>query len=149
MYSLFTSDWFNYYDVKFGNCFKFNSGFLPNGTPRNRTRTVTQTGITAGLLLELFVPELDNQALFSRTNGVRFLINDMKGYVGALQGVMAPVGFNTHFALHKTVLTKLPAPYSQCIQNTKDAHGYGSELYQTMIAKNYTYNQADCFNIYV
>jgi hypothetical protein len=63
-----------------------------------------------------------------------------------VDGYDAPPGFETSFVINRLVRDQLPFPYSECLLDNRSPIQYDSILYTAMIASNYSYTQASCFD---
>jgi hypothetical protein len=141
-----SEDWLWYFDVKYGNCFKFNSGRFENGSA-NELKTATQTGILGGIIVEIFVASMDNQNALSNQKGVHIFIGNNTVVLDPLAGIKASVGTSNFIGLQKSVHQQLSKPYSNCIEDVNSPNGYDSKYFRQLIALNYSYTQEACFNM--
>ena len=65
----------------------------------------------------------------------------------AFEGIDLDVGHITNIAVHKSYISKLPKPYSDCTQNLDDINSFDSDLFRFIIKQNNTYRQTDCYNL--
>ncbi len=149
MYSMgdcLDSDWQWYYDPKYGNCFRFNSGFGMNGSKTSRLQTVSQNSQSTGLIVELFVG--NNFNFLGSVSGVHVFINNNSVRVNSLLGFGAAPGVYTYVAMRKTVTELLPYPYNDCVEDVGSINGYNSDLFRSIVMSNFSYNQETCYSVY-
>jgi hypothetical protein len=120
-----------------------------NNTPVDpkKLKHVSQNSQTTGLIVELFVGNSYNT--LSMQSGVHVFVDNRTLRVNSLLGFGAPLGMYTYVALEKKVIQSLPYPYSNCVKDVSSKDGYGSRLFQALIAANYSYNQENCYNLYI
>jgi hypothetical protein len=138
-------DWVWYYDVKYGNCYKFNSGYYENGTQKTLAK-IGQSGFIGGLILEVFVADRDSQNTLSSQRGVHLYIGNNSVFLNPMSGIKAPVGANTNIGLEKSVHSQLSAPYSNCIEDVSSLSGYDSEYFRYILRANFSYDQDSCYS---
>ncbi len=130
-----------------GNCFQFNSGYGMDGSKTTNLRTISQISQATGLIVEIFVGnELNTLSSFS---GVQVFINNNSVRVNTLVGFGAAPGTYNYIELGKTVTELLPKPYNDCVEYTTSINGYNSDLFRALIQANYSYNQENCYNVYL
>lgn len=145
---IFVKDWNEYYDPKYGNCFTFNSRYYSNGSERVLKR-VSQTGTMSGLMLQLFVPELDDPNSLSMGISAQLFINNQTMLVNSAVGYKVSVGTNLYMDLKKIQNVRMSQPYSDCVENTKSTSGHESFLFKLMVSLNQKYDQQNCFNLFI
>lgn len=103
------TDFEYFHDYNYGNCFRFNNA--------TNIREVKSTGWRNGLRLELFAGELDQQ-FFSIKSGMRIVVHNQSivPFIDE-EGIDVSVGFQTNIALKRTFINRLPAPYSNCVDD--------------------------------
>lgn len=105
-----------------GNCYTFNTG--------EQKLLSTEYGPLSGLILELNL-ETEKYATFTRTVGAKVQIHDP--YLNPTidsKGIYISPGFETHIAVTKSAISRLPAPYKDnCKQyNLGDSQANCQEL---------------------
>jgi hypothetical protein len=144
-----SSDFFNwYFDPVYGNCFKFNSGFMENGTAIEILEQDSFERQPGGLHTVNFIDVFPKQAYSFmrlrsfRTTGLWISIHDQND-LPLTYNQMLPFsrGHCTHVNLKKTERKNFPQPYSRC-QDLTDFH---SVLYDKIISLKKTYSQTVCF----
>ena len=135
------SDFVWYYDVVYGNCYRFNSGKHENGTKR-KLRKLNKVGIRDGLMLDLFVG--DGSGPFSLGSGARIFIHNHSFIPNPYEGFIVKTGTLTSVILSKTYSKKMPYPYSNCVS---DLERVDSKLYKIITGRNNTYKKSDCLNL--
>jgi hypothetical protein len=63
-----------------------------------------------------------------------------------VDGYDAPPGYETTFVINRLVRDQLPFPYSECLLDNREPIAYDSIIYNAMLASNYSYTQAACFD---
>ena len=108
-----------YYDFEFGNCYMFNgneSNILKSG----------KNGRKGGLQLELYAGNSTEQEAFVDRRGFRLLIHnqtDVRPYLEE-DGIDVSPGFVSNIAIKRTFYSKLPNPFSSCINDKEDTNPY-------------------------
>ena len=70
------NDFYYYHDFDYGNCFRFNSGKMMNGT-KTQLKNVYLSGLMNSFELELFIGSAGlNDNLFSKENGFLIFVNN-------------------------------------------------------------------------
>ncbi len=139
-------DFEHYYDVNYGNCYRYNSGRNMNGK-KVKQKYVYSQGINSGLDLELFIGSaFENTFSFSFENGFVLFINNESLDSTYYEGVSISPGTSTKIILSSYTNKKQPKPYSECTNNLVSLDSYGSDSYQkALIANNFKYHYMDCF----
>jgi hypothetical protein len=144
-----SSDFFNwYFDPVYGNCFKFNSGKMENGTEIEILEQGSYERQPGGLHTVNFIDVFPKQAYSFMnlrsfdTPGLWISIHDQND-LPLTYNKMRPFsrGRCTYVNLKKTETKNLPQPYSRC-QDLTDFH---SILYDKIISLKKTYSQNFCF----
>ncbi len=138
-----------HYDSYYGNCFKINSGKMPNGSSIPLL-TQTESGQANGFLFINFIDTFVNQSynfmnlLNSYSFGLKISIDDQDA-VPLLFKNMIPLkpGTCTYLGLRKTVSSGLPSPYSSCT----DLSSFRSVLYDKFVKYGKTYEQRICYEM--
>uniref|UniRef100_A0A7E4ZXS8 Amiloride-sensitive sodium channel n=1 Tax=Panagrellus redivivus TaxID=6233 RepID=A0A7E4ZXS8_PANRE len=116
-------------DPTFGNCFTFN---------HNRTQTLSsiRAGPMYGLRMLIFV-NVSEYLPTTEAVGVRITIHDKEDYpFPDTFGYSAPTGFISSFGMRMTRMSRLPAPYGDCIPDG---------LTTNYIYKGYRYSTEGCY----
>lgn len=110
-----SSDFEYYFDSKFGNCYKFNSGSDSDNQPKPLLYA-NNPGYLNGLRMELFLGEPVFYNYLSSSTGV-FLAVHNQSYHPLLpdEGIMLPSGKANSVVVSRTFIKKLSKPYSNCI----------------------------------
>ena len=140
------SDFTYYYDFLYGNCYKFNTGKYLNGSDQE-LKTISKIGKQNGLMLELFVGNANNPKSLSIYSGAHLFIHNDSLTPSTNEGIDLNVGTSTNIAVHKSFISKLPKPYSDCTDNLDKINSFNSELFRTIIKSNNIYRRSDCFNL--
>jgi hypothetical protein len=134
----------NYYQK--GNCFKFNSGYMINGSVNTRLESVSQNSQGTGLIVELFVGnELNTLSSYS---GVHIFINNNSVRVNSLLGFGAEPGTFSYVAINKKVTELLPHPYNDCVEDFRSIDGNDSDLFRVIVNSSFSYKQETCYSVY-
>ena len=140
-----SQDFEYFYDVTYGNCFRFNSGNNMNGS-KIETKYTYQSGVRNALDLELFIgsAELNNYP-FSRENGFLISIsNDIAYSISSTESVKISAGMSTNIILKAFTIKKQPKPYSECTEDLTSINSYDSECYRELYLPNRKYFYSDC-----
>jgi hypothetical protein len=136
-----SADFEYYYDVLYGNCFRYNS--------RNERKQITNNGIMNGLQLELFIGRVDENFTFSIDNGINLFIEDDKVESQTSEGIRISSGTETFISLSKYSLNHLPKPYSDCTAGLDQPESSNNIFYRNLIANNIKYRKSLCrFNCF-
>lgn len=123
------ADFLTHIDPVFGSCFTFN-----------HNRTVNLTSIRAGPMYGLRMLVYVNASDYMPTTeatGVRLTIHDKDEFpFPDTFGYSAPTGYVSSFGLRLRKMTRLPAPYGDCVPDGKTSD---------YIYKNYEYSVEGCY----
>ena len=139
-------DFVPYLDVTFGVCYRFNSGKFKNGSKKT-LKTSNKPDVSNGLMLQLFVGDGSDPRSLSLTAGAQIFIHNDSLIPNVYEGLSLNVGTTSNVAFHKTFLSKIPYPYSDCTDNLNDINSYDSEYYRMTMSTNNSYRQSDCFDL--
>jgi hypothetical protein len=142
----YENDFVPYFDESLGVCYRFNSGKFKNGT-RTNLKTSNKPDFSNGLMLQLFVGDGSDPRSLSLTTGAKISIHNDSLTPSIFEGFYLNVGTMSNVAVHKTFLSKIPYPYSDCTDNLIDIDSYESEYYRITMSTNNSYRQSDCFDI--
>ena len=140
------NDFIYYYDFMYGNCYKFNTGKYLNGSDEE-LKTISKIGKQNGLMLELFVGNANNPKSLSIFSGAHIFIHNDSLTPSTYEGIDLNVGTSTNIAVHKSYISKLPKPYSDCTENLDKMNSFDSELFRAIIKSNNSYRRVDCLNL--
>ena len=133
-----------HYDIRYGNCFKFNSGKYYNGSSAP-IKTVSSEGNSLGLILELFVGKDSEENEISYGNGAVVLIaNQSSNSAANAMGLYASTGQFTQFAIKKSIKSKLGPPYSNCLAEVNSKDAYDSRSYRQTLNQTGAYDDEVC-----
>jgi hypothetical protein len=118
-----------------------------DGSKTKHLRTASQTSQSTGLIVEVFVGNSFNT--LSSFSGIHVFINNNSVRVNSVLGFGAAPGTYNYIALGKTVIELLPYPYNDCVEDTTSIDGYDSDHFRSIIQANYSYNQENCYNVYL
>ena len=132
--------WF--YDINFGNCYKFNSGYDSSGdvVPLLESK---KAGAKNGLRLIFLFGESSNNYSDILNDGLRIMVHNSTAKTPLLQGVDVGLSKFTNIAVQRVFNYKSSYPYSSCI----DLTSYDSYYYKLLTKNNLTYQQTDCFDL--
>ncbi|XP_075264353.1 epithelial sodium channel subunit gamma-like, partial [Convolutriloba macropyga] len=133
-------DFHQFEHVRYGNCFTFNA---PIGNDGNFNESqIVRTGRTGGdygLKLTLFVDSDDYLGLLGQNTGVKVVIHSARIEPDLIaDSFIASVGYETEVALTRETISRLPDPYSTCI-NT-----YPDFLPMSDVNRQFDYNRRVC-----
>ena len=141
-------DFEHYYDIQYGNCYRYNSGRLKNGTKVN-FKHLTQVGTLGSFQLELFLHNSTNQNedLFSSENGFIIFISNETIDSTVSEGINISPGYSTKIKLEKYTISKQSKPYSECTAGLLTSDSYDSINYKLTFQKSATYHYSDCLKV--
>jgi hypothetical protein len=139
------------FDKIYGNCYKFNSGFNATGHKVN-LKTSSLSGFSYGLQLDLYVNYHQNLSFFNS------IVNGGGGGMGAIlrinnvtnvidqgaHGIFAAAGFYTSISLSRENKLIMKRPYSDCVLDNDFTTSFDSDIYNTILASNFSYSQQFC-----
>ena len=137
-----SSDFKYFYNSLYGNCYTFNSGFFDNGTERD-IQTVTSNGNLYGLQISLYLGDPSADLYSTYYSGIVASINNQsiepftKGDV-----IKVGAGKSTDLIVNRNFISKLPAPYGNCLQDTSQSSTFSSKYFD-YIVRNLGYNYSE------
>lgn len=132
-----------YFDIFYGNCWKFNSGKNSSGH-QVPDKMSTKSGKINGLQLELLVSDSSDMSYFSTSRGIHVNVHNKSNFAFFYEGVDVATGTETNIMIRREVISKLADPYSECIDNIESRD---DQVFAKMIKQsNITYRQSDCFD---
>lgn len=131
-------DW--YYDLIYGNCYRFNSGF------NSSIRKVAKTGKFYGLRLELYVGVPDDLQKFATSIGAHIFINHHKIRPKSSEGIDVASGTETNIVLKRTDTSHLKYPYSECRIEDHELDYYSETLSYKYDQDHFRYRRSDCMD---
>ncbi|XP_013421470.1 degenerin deg-1-like [Lingula anatina] len=132
------SNFTEFSDYKYGNCFIFNSGM-------NKTvRSAARGGHTYGLSLELYI-EQDEYIMTTESAGVRVTIHEQNSMPFAEEHsiVVAP-GKHTSIGISKKRFVRIDSPYGDC-KNYTEEENYELNAYSEYYNLIVNYSREACF----
>ncbi|RNA35822.1 acid-sensing ion channel 2 [Brachionus plicatilis] len=141
------NDWIWFYDMDFGNCFRFNTGKDSN-EKQIEIKNSTESGKYFGLLVELFVGTPKSENTLSISTGAHIYIDDNFYRPKFGQGFDIALGERTNLAMERIKNEQMSKPYSECLDNLDSIDSFDSEYYKQVIKSNLTYRQSDCIQAY-
>ena len=139
----------HYYDVNYGNCYRYNSGRNRDGNTLN-IEYIYQNGVQTALELELLIGKSSiNNNMFSIENGFMIFISDEPVDSTSHQGIKISPGFSYSIIIDKYNIQNEPKPYTNCIGDLTSIDSYQSESYKKTyrFGSNKTYHYTDCLQI--
>jgi hypothetical protein len=138
------NDFIWHYDLIYGNCYSFNSGFLPNGSSVP-VRTINKPGLGNALVLEIFAGfDQKNKSSIERVSGIHLFIDDQAYQIDSNNGVDCPKSFQTNIMVEKTTSKLLEKPYSEC---ESDLNSYDNAIFNAVIRSDHKYTRERCFRM--
>lgn len=106
------TDFEPFYDYTYGNCYRFNGGFL--GTvPLKQSK---QAKFSQGLTLELFLGDPITQQIYTFKSGVRIIVHNQSSIpYPDEEGIDISTGQQTNVAVSRTFINRLGPPFSDCL----------------------------------
>jgi hypothetical protein len=134
-----------FYDINYGQCFRFNSGKNMFGQTVDQKYSF-QSGILNGLVMDLYIgPSDQNNNVFSIINGMNIFINDKNHFDSSYsEGINISPGTSTKISIDKISLVKEQQPYSECTANLNKVDSYKSEIYKRSFNSARSYSYTDC-----
>ena len=138
--------WIWLYD--FGNCLQFNSGL---NFSNQKIDFVKSSRLDKGYGLRLTIGVSRLYSLDIGNSTFRFYINDFVAFIHNSSNLISSSTklsyiqnlFRTAMSLKRTLISKQPSPYSDCIELSS----YSSVLYDYLLQSNYSYRQIDCLDL--
>ena len=151
------SNFYQYQDFNYNNCFSFNMGQVNNaGGTSGTTPTTTSPilnanfpGAAKGFQLEMYTGSPDNQ-MYSVNNGLRVVVHNQSIVAFPLDdGLDIPTGMQTDLIVKRTFYYHLNAPYSNCLTDPVD---YTQNSILQVMLSNYSvgtvvYKQSYCLKV--
>ena len=143
-----SQDFESYYDLRYGNCFRYNSGKNMLGEI-NEKKYSNNYGYFNSLSIELFIGSaLTNDNVFSHENGYNIFISNEITDSLYQEGISILPGTINKIRMQKYTLIKIPKPYSECTNDLNSADSYHSESYKKLFELNMTkYHYKNCLLI--
>ena len=98
-----------YYDIMYGNCYKFNSGKYRNGSTAP-IRKSSKAGSINGLSIELFLYKTSNPLSLSSENGAHVLVHNKSVKPAFFEGVSVASGSNVGIEIDRSFTYHLEKP---------------------------------------
>jgi hypothetical protein len=145
-----SSDFFHwYFDPTYGNCWRFNSGVMQNGSSIDileQTATGYGYGVWSINFLDVFANQTYNfmNTFNVNTMGLKISIDEPSSIPLYYYNMLSlKPGTCTYINMKKIVTINLPYPYTNC----QDLTNYHSILYDKFSKLNKTYSQKVCFEL--
>ena len=133
-------DFQHYYDLRLGNCYRFNSGKNMNG---EKVEQKYANALSNQLNFQLWIGSAqNNNNMFSVDNGLIIDISDSENSFS--NSVLISPGYTTKISLEKLTIIKKPKPYSNCVNNLNSVDSYDSLIYKKLIVDSQKYNYHSC-----
>ncbi|XP_077862656.1 uncharacterized protein LOC102808992 [Saccoglossus kowalevskii] len=108
-----SSDFKEFYDGRYGNCFQFN----PYNNDRKHGHFSTKTGAKYGLKMTLFTEQNEYISIYGRDSGARVVIHHPTlRSMPESEGITIPPGIITSLGMKETRISRQPDPYGNCTQ---------------------------------
>jgi hypothetical protein len=135
-----SQDFESYYDINYGNCFRFNSG------KTSPLKSVNYPGLISAFNIEMFIGMTgENRDYFSFTNGFNIFINNETLDSTSREGVSISPGTFTKIIVDKYSIIKQPKPYSSCTSDLNSIDSYKSPVYKRLMSySDRKYHFTDC-----
>ena len=151
-YTCSSSDFTWSLDLRYGNCWTFNSGFNQNGSQVNLKESII-SGPSYGLYLQLYVNvyemllNSDNSNIMNSLGAViRIGNSSYETFYSYGEGIFLSPGFETNIIIDREFRSVLPKPYSNCeIDSNSPQFIEGLDLYNQISQSGYKYTQQVCF----
>ncbi len=139
--------WF--YDLVYGNCFSFNSGFNSSGQRKDSFAASYLAGNFHGLIVDYYVRSYENFSLYNSIwggTGAILRIDNVSHVIDHIKdGVFVSPGTSTYVSVNREFKTILPKPYSDCLIESYDkTTNFDSELYRLIKNSSFDYTQSFC-----
>jgi hypothetical protein len=123
-----------YFDIFYGNCYRFN-----NIVGNNKTiKKLKKSGIINGLTLEIFLGLTKKSLSFYYSQGVRLFIDNNSFISSSILGFDVSPGFETSIDVSRVFSSKIPTPKYYCLQTNES---YNSDLYKATVRENRIYRK--------
>ena len=143
----FEQDFEYYYDVNYGNCYRYNSGRNMKGQKVDQKYVYTK-GIYNSLDLEFYIgPAENNLNPFSFEHGLILFINNESLDSNYYEGINISPGKLTRILISSYSNKRQPKPYSECTNDLNSIDSYDSLTYKKTIKAfpNLKYHYISCF----
>ena len=119
-----------YYDVNYGNCFRYNSGRNMHGN-KTKQKYVYGRGINNALDLELYIGSAnENQFPFSYENGMLIFVSNESLDSTYDEGIFVSPGTSTRIMLSSYSHKIESKPYSECTKELTSINSYDSDVFR-------------------
>lgn len=137
-----------YYDLIYGNCFRFNAGRNSTGH-KIKVLESTRSGKINGLQMEIFLgPKIESKYGFLRIDrGIHVLIDNQSIYPSPFDGFPVSPGKETTIMIKRELVKKLPMPYNDCKKEVTTYKEDDPLLYKQLLKSNKTYRLSDCIHL--
>ncbi len=128
-------------DSMYGNCYRFNSGYNFTGNKVDILNS-TYSGLQYGLVLDFMIPF--NAYVYDYLQLIIQIHNSTMTYPSLFNNeIYLSSGSRSDFILSRQFISKLPAPYSQCIE---DASSFTNNktIIDFILDSNRSYSQTEC-----
>ena len=135
----YEQDFVWFYDIYYGNCFKFNSGKNSTGHLIDK-KYVYRIGADTELFLKVFTGNYSPEEY----SGLLIVIHNSSVKPTSYDGFLVTTGVRTNIGINRLFIKKKQKPYSDCIS---DFENYRSELVQAILKTGYNYRQIYCLDL--
>jgi len=124
------------------NCYIFNAG---KNSSNDSKELFYQDGIgiDAGLRIRFYLGGAEKRLKIYV--GEKFVLPRYREF----DKLMIEKGKHTDISLSKLVSISMPEPYNNCLNNLNTKSSFDSQLFRLTLDNNYTYRQANCYDICV
>ena len=133
-------EWF--YDIFYGNCFKFNSGKNMKGE-EIELKVSDSINILENLQIGLFLPKINFENSISSNIGLHIIISNQNFIVDFNEGFDILTGAESLISISKTVVHQIPKPFSKCTLDLNEKRT-DYQFYDEFKKINKTYSKRDC-----
>ena len=136
-------EWF--YDKFYGNCFTFNNGRNSNGENYS-VYNITNSGISYGLQLLLFLGNQLDIPEFVQSSGVHVIVHNRSVSPNSFEGIDISNGEQTNIIVSRIFENKLENPYNDCKLNLNSPDAFHSDIFRAFFKLRKYYSQENCFD---
>ena len=134
------------YNLLFGNCYRFNSGYDKYGNKTSLLST-SKPGSIDGLRIHLNVAVPYHINSFEVSSAAHVFIHNDTIEPTTFEGIDISPGTHYSIRLGRDFIYQLPLPYNDCYNNLNTIDAFDSDIYRAIIQSNATYRQRDCYRL--
>ena len=132
-----------YFLYDYGDCYQFNMGVGMIDTNTFQFLKQKGEGNDYGLTLQFGPYASSNKYMSSFYDGLIIFVHNQSHPPESTSPIKIEIGKFTSIGIERTFTHNEKYPYTEC----KDLSSFSSELYNLVLKSNYSYRQADCFNL--